>query len=189
MNTLLENLKEKDEPTYNHSIKVGVLVKLLALSIGKNVDEADKMKEAGEMHDIGKIQISDEVLKGTGVLSQEQRVEMELHCIYGAVINKNFNQMWCDAARYHHLNYMGGGYPESKLCKTAIPEVARITAICDVFDALTSKRSYKESMSIDQVKEIMDNQYKEGKYDPKMYRTFWEVCVPQIVLIKKASAI
>ncbi len=181
MNNILEELKTKDIRTYEHSMRVGLLTRCLALCLGKSESEAKEIQSAAEMHDIGKLQIADEVLKSTSPLTQNQWEEIQMHPVYGAAIAKNrFNQMTCDAIRYHHVDYRGGGYPICKETKSAIPEVARIVAICDVFDAITARRCYKSAMSIAQAKEIMDNNLIEGKFDPMMYKIFWVKCIPTI---------
>ena len=179
--TLLNELRLKDADSYAHSVRVGLLSKVLALNIGKSEVEANRILDAATMHDIGKIQISERTLKNTSPLTQGQWNEIHMHPIYGAAIAKELGEEGMyDAAYYHHVHYRGGGYPEQKKTRNAIPEIGRIVAICDVFDALTAKRCYRPAMSITQAKEIMDKDFTDGRYDPMMYRIFWVKVVPAI---------
>jgi len=119
--------------------------------------------DAAPMHDIGKLVIPDVILQKPGIYTPEERTEMQKHSAAGgALIRKNMSElqeqkfvdMASDVATYHHERWNGSGYPTGK-AGLEIPLAARIMAVADVFDALTSKRSYKESMSFDQAIEIM----------------------------------
>lgn len=123
------------------------------------------MVKAAPMHDLGKIAVDDSILRKPGIFTPEEYEKMKEHAAEGAVIvekvlsginNKDFRQLAVNVAHYHHEKWDGTGYPE-KLRGEAIPLEARIMALADVFDALVSKRCYKEAKSFDEAFEIIEN--------------------------------
>lgn len=121
--------------------------------------------QAAPLHDIGKIVIPDKILQKPGVYNTQEREAMKLHAAAGGeLIRKNMSslqeQTFVDVAykvaTYHHERWNGSGYPTGK-AGTDIPLEARILAIADVFDALTSKRSYKEIIKFEEAITIMRN--------------------------------
>lgn len=135
--------------------------------------------EAAPLHDIGKIVIPDKILQKPGAYDFSEREAMKLHTTAGGeLIRKNmsslqerdFVELAASVATYHHERWNGGGYPTGK-SGTAIPLEARILAVADVFDALTSKRSYKESMSFDEAISIMDRA-KGTDFEPCLIEAF-----------------
>lgn len=123
------------------------------------------LREAAPLHDIGKIVIPDKILQKPGIYTPEERLAMQKHAPAGGkLIRKNMHQLREKAfvdtayivATYHHERWNGSGYPEG-LAGFDIPLEARIIAIADVFDALTSKRSYKEPISFEDALKIMFN--------------------------------
>ncbi|MBF0354887.1 MAG: bacteriohemerythrin [Alphaproteobacteria bacterium] len=114
-----------------------------------------KIGVASILHDVGKVAISDSVLRKPGLLDDTERLAMQSHSAVGAAIlskalslapDSGYLRIAVDIARHHHERYDGGGYPD-KLQKSKIPLAARIVAVADVFDALTSARSYKQAWS------------------------------------------
>lgn len=134
----------------------------------------DILRMAAMLHDVGKAGISDAILKKPDPLSAEERRVMEAHCSIGADILRNceteFDEMAMDIARYHHENWDGSGYPEG-LAGNLIPFMARITSVADVFDALSSRRVYKEPWPREKVTMEMESMF-GTKFDPGLREHF-----------------
>lgn len=131
------------------------------------------------LHDIGKIYISSDILDKTGTLSENERILMQTHTILGAQFietalkdcdDKLYSNMAHDIALYHHEWWNGSGYPSHKL-KTQIPLCARIMAVSDVFDALTSRRSYKKAYSIEDAFKMI-HEHSGNHFDPLVITAF-----------------
>jgi len=142
----------RDDSTGEHSYRVGKLSALLAAEYGCDDDTIVMLDLAGRLHDIGKIGVPDAILLKNGKLNDAERQIMRAHTTVGAELLAKSNiaqmQMAEEIARYHHEWWDGTGYP-SNLSGTAIPLAARITALADVYDALSHKRPYKDAWSID----------------------------------------
>lgn len=136
----------RDDSTGEHSYRVGKLASLLAAEYGCDDDTCFMMDLAARLHDIGKIAVPDAVLLKPDKLNDAERQIMRTHTTVGAELLSKSNiphlQMAEEIARYHHEWWDGSGYP-GNLSGTAIPLSARITALADVYDALTHKRPYK----------------------------------------------
>jgi putative two-component system response regulator len=115
---------------------------------------------AAPLHDIGKVAIDHRVLRRRGPLSPEERVEMKLHTIRGAEILGGVESFRtaCQIARHHHERFDGRGYPDG-IAGDEIPLAARITAVADVFDALTTRRCYKQDWPVE---DSMDYLWRQG---------------------------
>lgn len=141
----------RDDSTGEHAYRVGKLAALLAVEYGCDDDTIFMLDLAGRLHDIGKIGVPDAILLKPGRLTEPERQIMRAHTTVGAELLAKSNivqmQMAEDIARYHHEWWDGNGYPSS-LSGTAIPLAARITALADVFDALTHKRPYKDAWTV-----------------------------------------
>jgi response regulator RpfG family c-di-GMP phosphodiesterase len=142
--------------------------------------------KAAPMHDIGKITISDEILQKPGKLSDAQFEEMKKHSEKGAEIvekllegidDPTFVEITKNVANYHHEKWNGAGYPEG-LSGEEIPIEARIMALADVFDALVSKRCYKEKMDYDRAFEIIEES-SGSHFEPRLAEIFM-TCRPQL---------
>lgn len=142
----------KDNETGKHVIRMSHFSQRLGLAIGMSEREADDLLTAAPMHDIGKIGIPDRILQKPGPLDAEEWKIMKTHTTIGAhIVGAHQTGMLGMAHRIalgHHEKWDGSGYP-SGLAGEQIPIEARIVAIADVFDALTSKRPYKEAWPID----------------------------------------
>jgi putative two-component system response regulator len=134
----------KDDDTADHLNRIKRLTAALCLKIGLSTEEAESISMASIMHDVGKIHIPDHILKKPGRLTAEEWEIMKTHTIAGQKILglKPYYTVARDIARSHHERWDGSGYPDGLQGK-AIPLAARITAVADVFDALTHKRPYK----------------------------------------------
>lgn len=135
----------------------------------------DVLRMAAMLHDVGKTGISDAILKKPEPLNEEERRIMEGHCSIGADILRNceseFDEMAMEIAHCHHENWDGTGYPRG-LSENRIPFMARITAVADVFDALSSKRAYKDPWPEKQVIEEMESLF-GTKFDPGLKEHFF----------------
>ncbi len=166
-----------DGETGSHIRRLGLYSELLAKNLGWNAADAEEIRIAAPMHDIGKIGIPDHILKKPGKLTADEFEIMKLHPEIGARILSNSSstlvQMARDICLGHHEKWDGNGYPQG-LRGDEIPLAARIVAIVDVFDALIHKRVYKDKIPIEHAIEIM--QQGRGKhFDPKLLDLFLEL--------------
>jgi hypothetical protein len=144
---LVQASEARDSETGQHIERIGRLCERLARRIGMDAPHARMLGHASAMHDVGKIGIPDRVLLKPGPLDDDEWEIMKTHTSKGAEILADSTsplvQMAEEIARTHHERWDGGGYPEG-LQGEEIPLSGRICAICDVFDALISRRPYKE---------------------------------------------
>jgi hypothetical protein len=145
---LAQAAESRDTDTGQHIERIGHLSERLALKLGLDPGSARMLRHASAMHDIGKIAIPDSVLLKPGRLEPDERRIMETHAEKGAAVlagsSSPLIQMAEQIARTHHERWDGTGYPNG-LEGEEIPLVGRICAVCDVFDALVSRRPYKEA--------------------------------------------
>jgi putative nucleotidyltransferase with HDIG domain len=145
---LANALEAKDVYTRGHSERVAALARRIALAAGVAPGAADTVAQAGLLHDLGKIAIPERVLRKPGPLSEEEWAVMRRHPIVGAQIVAPL-EFFADGAvivRHHHERHDGSGYPDG-LRGELIPLGARIVAVADVYDALTSDRPYRPSLA------------------------------------------
>lgn len=143
------NLSTYDNYTYVHSVNVDMLSVVLGIGMGLRDDELRKLSQAALLHDIGKIAIPLELLNKPGKLTAEEYAEVQRHSQYGYNMLKNNEEVSSvtrNAVLSHHENEDGTGYPR-KLTSERIHKFAKIIHIADVYDALTTKRVYKEAMN------------------------------------------
>ena len=153
----LTNLRAIDDYTFGHSVNVCVLTLILGATMNMDEDELKELGLGAIIHDIGKLFVNQDVLNKEGTLEQKEYEEMKQHATLGAALVNNLNQVSeqvLDVIRYHHEWYNGAGYP-SGLAGEEIPLAARMVAICDVYDALTSDRVYKKKISPQQALEYL----------------------------------
>jgi CHASE2 domain-containing sensor protein len=171
---LSQAAESRDGDTGEHIQRIRRMTQTLALAIGVPADEAELIGHASAMHDVGKIGIPDRVLLKPGRLDAEEWALMQSHTTIGAEIlagsNSALLQIAEEIALMHHERYDGTGYPRG-LAGEAIPLGARITAICDVFDALRSQRVYKERWTIDDT--VAELAAQRGRhFDPALVDAF-----------------
>jgi putative nucleotidyltransferase with HDIG domain len=147
---LANALEAKDPYTRGHSERVGAWSGRLATVLGLPPDEVETITQAGLLHDIGKIGVPEVVLRKRGGLAPDEWALMRQHPVIGAQIVAPFEFFEGGALviRHHHERWDGTGYPDG-LIATAIPLGARVVAVADVFDALTSDRPYRAALSRD----------------------------------------
>ena len=147
---LANALEAKDSYTRGHSERVAALGRRVASALGLAPSLVDVVGQAGLLHDIGKIGVPEAILRKPGALSPEEWHVMRAHPEIGAQIVAPFEffEGAARAIRHHHERWDGSGYPDG-LAREAIPLEARIVAVVDVFDALTSARSYRPALDRD----------------------------------------
>ncbi len=175
----------KDNETGLHVMRMSHYSRLIAEKVVDDASWTELLFQASPMHDIGKIGIPDTILTKDGKLDEDEWKMMTQHPVYGAKIigthESGILQMAREVALNHHEKWDGSGYP-SGLKGEDIPLSARIVAIADVFDALTTDRPYKKAWSVEEAIEyIYDNSGKH--FDPVLVESFKSV-VPKILEIK-----
>jgi len=164
----------RDDSTGEHSYRVGFLASLLARDLGHDEEFVFNLDLAGRLHDIGKIGIPDHILLKPGRLTEVEFNVMRTHTTVGAELlaRSDLPQMQVaeEIARHHHERWDGEGYP-MKLRGEHIPVAARITALADVFDALTHVRPYKEAWPIPRALEEI-GRLSGSHFDPTMTPVF-----------------
>ncbi|MCD4650695.1 MAG: HD-GYP domain-containing protein, partial [Candidatus Cloacimonetes bacterium] len=170
------NLKKLDEYTFNHSINVTTLAVSIARQLGVSKDGMRQIGIGSLLHDVGKARIPLEIINKPGKLSNEEFAIIKKHPVFGSDIcleEKIDDDVVMDIVRHHHESYSGGGYPD-RLDKTTISKYAAIAAISDVYDALTTARSYKKRFSPPEAIRIINNMANE-KFDRRLVNHFIKI--------------
>ena len=184
-------VESRDNSTGGHINRTSSVVRIFARKLrtmpeimeqfGLNERFLHNVTKAAPMHDLGKIAVDDVILRKPGRFTDEEYAVMKKHPAEGAKVLKkvlnevddtDFTQIAFNIANYHHERYDGKGYPEGRVGEE-IPVEARIMALADVFDALVSKRCYKEAFTFDQAFSIIE----EGlgsQFDPVLGKVFME---------------
>ena len=165
-------LKDKDQYTYIHSVAVGTLMMGLARHLGLKDEDVHVAGMAGLLHDIGKMHIAPEIVDKPGRLDPDELAQMRLHPGLGHSILIDIDDLdprILDVCRHHHEKMDGTGYPDG-LKGEELSLFARLSAVCDVYDAVTSIRSYKRAWSPHEALAQMIEW--EGHFDPEMLRSF-----------------
>ncbi|MBR5419785.1 MAG: response regulator [Lachnospiraceae bacterium] len=157
----------KDAYTNGHSRRVAEYAREIATRYGYSDEAQNNIYVIGLLHDVGKIGIPDEVINKTSRLTDEEFAIIKTHPEKGAVILTNIRNMpnLVAGARWHHERYGGGGYPDG-LSGEEIPEEARIIAVADAYDAMTSNRSYRNIMSQAEVRAEIER-CSGSQFDPR----------------------
>ena len=176
----------KDPETQNHIVRVGLYCAELARRQGWTQEDISLIQLAAPMHDIGKVGIPDQILQKPGSLDPDEWQIMQKHTLYGAQILEGGESRLLEMARAlaldHHERWNGSGYPHGKQkCETSI--FGRMTALADVFDALTSRRHYKDPWPADRVAEFIANG-RESEFDPELVDLFLG-CFDEMTAIKR----
>ena len=180
----------RDTDTGDHIFRVSNCCYLLAKELGIPHEESIQIQHASRLHDLGKIAIPDNILLKEGKLTSEEMGVMKTHCQIGHDILGDADSSIVNLAKKiaitHHEKWDGSGYP-NKIKGNEIPLEGRITAICDVFDALMSKRSYKRSWKHAEIIAFIREQ--SGKhFDPNLVPPFLKI-VNQIIKEQNKTAI
>ena len=172
---LRHTVEAKDPYTKGHSDRVSEYAVLLGKKLNLTDEDIEKLKIGGLFHDIGKIGIPDSILLKESKLTDEEYIKIKEHPVIGYNILENADMFKniLDIIKYHHERFDGNGYPE-KLAGENIPYLSRITSVVDSFDAMTSKRSYRDSLPMDVVKsEILQNL--GSQFDPEIGIAFLDI--------------
>ncbi len=165
-------ISKRDSDTHLHNYRVTLYSIKLAETVGLGKDAIQGLIKGSFLHDVGKIGISDAILLKPGDLSDEEYRSMKAHVIHGVEIIRDYRwlQDAVDVVRCHHERFDGSGYMGG-MKGAAIPLNARIFAICDVFDALTSKRPYKEPFPFPESLDYLAA-HKGTLFDPELVDAF-----------------
>ena len=185
-------VESRDNSTGGHIRRTSDCVRFIADEIKKDIDNnltdsfLDKVIKAAPMHDLGKIAVDDAILRKPGRFEPEEFEKMKVHAAEGARIvheilkdtdDEEFHMIAENVAHYHHERWDGSGYPEG-LKGEEIPVEARIMAIADVYDALVSKRVYKDSMSFEQADAIITESF--GKHFDMQLKKYYDAARPAL---------
>ncbi len=168
-------LDAKDPYTHGHSMRVTLYSIILAKEIGVNEQELDQIEMAGLLHDIGKIAIPQAILCKPGKLTDNEFVVMKTHPVNSEKLVASIKKLHevSPGMKHHHEKWDGTGYPD-KLAGEAIPYHARIIAIADTYDAMTSTRSYRTALEHDvAISEI--ERCAGTQFDPNLAKKFVEI--------------
>ena len=168
MRTFINFIEAKDPSTMGHSVRVAQYSKVLAEKLGFSEDECTQIYHIGLMHDCGKIYIPDEILSKPGKLTDEEYEIMKKHTIYGNDILRDFTAIdnMGTGALSHHERYDGKGYPNG-IAGEDIPIISRIICVSDAFDAMNSRRCYRDNLSEEVIiSELKNNKGKQ--FDPNI---------------------
>ena len=170
MLTLANTIDAKDKYTNGHSLRVAEYAREIAKRAGKTEQEQEDIYYVGLLHDIGKIGISNSIINKTSGLTGEEYETIKGHTVIGAEILSNMTEIpgLAVGAHWHHEQYDGGGYPEG-LKGDEIPETARIIGVADAYDAMASKRSYRDVLP----QHVVRGEIEKGsgtQFDPEFAR-------------------
>ena len=173
--TLRYTVEAKDPYTRGHSDRVSRYSVLLGKHLGLSDTDLKTLEIGGLFHDIGKIGIPDSILLKEAKLTDEEYSEIKNHPAIGAHIlcNATIFQDIIPIVKHHHERYDGKGYPE-KLAGNDIPYFARIAAVADTFDAMTSRRTYRDSLPLDVVRAEIEK-CSGSQFDPEIAKVFLDI--------------
>ena len=168
-------LDAKDPYTHGHSMRVTLYSIILAKELNTPEDQLELIETAGLLHDIGKIAIPESILCKAGKLTDDEFKIMKTHPINSEKLISSIKKLHdiCPGVKYHHEKWNGTGYPEG-LAGENIPFAARVIAIADTYDAMTSTRSYRKALSheiaIEEIEKCAGTQF-----DPNLAKKFIEI--------------
>jgi putative two-component system response regulator len=174
--SLARMVEARDRDTSDHCDRLSHIAVVFGQELGLEQEDLDALRRGGVLHDIGKLGIPDEILLKKGKLDVDEWQVMKQHAAIGAALCSPLRTMkrTADIAQYHHEKWNGSGYPEG-LKGEAIPLVARVFQIVDVYDALSSMRPYKPALPLEEVIEIMEQEMVAGFWDPTLMPVFLKI--------------
>ena len=168
---LTDALEAKDPYTHGHSRRVERHSYRTAAAMGLPAADLEDVRKAAALHDVGKIRVSDRILRKDGPLTIEERVMMEEHAVVGAwMVSAVGNADVIAAVRHHHEHWDGSGYPDG-LMGSNIPLFARIIAVADAYDALNSTRPYRAGCGRERAVEVLKAE-SGRQFDPQVVESF-----------------
>ncbi len=175
VNKCLNDVKTHDNYTFLHSINTGIMSVFLGMSLGMKKWAVRELGICGMLHDVGKIKVPAGIINKNGKLSDEEFEVMKKHPIYGGeILSKNYKipASAIEGVEQHHEKINGKGYPYG-LQGDQISRFGKIVGICDVYDAVTSNRSYRKKFEPNQAYELILSG-SGSQFDEKLVRTFKE---------------
>jgi putative two-component system response regulator len=165
--SLARIIEARDSNTGRHCERLAALARRLGDAFGLGEEEVNALRRGGYLHDIGKVGIPDSILRKTGELSEEERVLVHRHPLVGARICSSLRTLRpvLPIIKHHHERLDGSGYPDGLKGKE-IPLLARLFQVADIFDALTSDRSYRKAVSTEEALETLEYETSQGLRDP-----------------------
>ena len=163
---LVDSIDRADASQAGHASRVAALSTMLGSSIGMGVKELRALRVSALLHDVGKILVPTEILSKNGPLTPSETAEMRRHVVYGGAILSRIPVLAFAAstARWHHERWDGLGYPD-RLVGHAIPLYARLVAVADALDAMTSVRAYSPAISLEAAFEELESE-SGAQFDP-----------------------
>jgi putative nucleotidyltransferase with HDIG domain len=175
LTTLSRAIEARDPYTRGHSARVTKLAEAIALRLGWDEERLDLLKLGGPLHDVGKLGVSEEVLAKPGRLDEQELAQIREHPKLGARILLRVTALRgaLPYVLYHHERWDGGGYPTGRAGEQ-IPLEARVLAVADAFDAMTSERPYSRALDLDEA--LAEVARCAGtQFDPEIVRLFLEL--------------
>lgn len=173
---ILRQLRNHDETTYHHSLRVAILAIQIGHAMNLNTYELTILAYSGLLHDAGKLCVPKYILTKPGRLTEEEFEQMKTHPAYSYMIIKNetkLNNEIADAALYHHINEDGTGYPILPVINSIYPKIIRLA---DSYDAIISKRPYKKEKTIKQALAIL--QQEQNNYNNHLVKELQNIKQP-----------
>lgn len=171
----MQSIKEYDEYTFNHSLNVAIASTTLGVGLGYGYNRLKNIATGALLHDVGKQLVPIEIINKKGKLTPEEFDIVKRHPEDGYRIlrgNTNVTSSIREIAHQHHENWDGSGYPRH-LKGGRIYELAHVVHICDVYDALASKRSYKEAFPVSKIINILDSG-RGTQFNPRILDAFYK---------------
>ncbi|MGZ8693239.1 MAG: HD-GYP domain-containing protein [Gaiellaceae bacterium] len=165
-------LEARDPCLRGHSARVTTFAESLARMLGWAGERLDLLRLGGSLHDVGKIAVSQRVLRKPGPLTEDELAQIRRHPVTGARLVECFDdfESALPYVLHHHERWDGSGYPHGLRGET-IPVEARLLGVADAFDAMTSKRAYRAALSVDQA--LTELRRCSGtQFDPELAQTF-----------------
>lgn len=171
--SLARTIEARDTYTHGHCDRIAAAAVRLAHRVGLSEEQADSLRLAGIIHDVGKVAIPDAVLWKPGPLTAEETAVVHRHPIEGERICAPLKSLRrvLPLIRHHHERLDGSGYPDG-LRGDAIPLAARVLQVVDIYDALTTDRPYREAYSQSQALATLYSEAEQGLLDPELVRIF-----------------
>ncbi len=174
--SLARMVEARDGDTGDHCDRLAHTAVVFGKELGLNYEQLEALRRGGVLHDIGKLGIPDHILLKKGKLTGDEWEIMKQHPVIGAALCAPLRsmQLTVDIVACHHERWNGSGYPNG-LQGEAIPLLARIFQIVDVYDALSSERPYKPAFSAEKVKQILLEETEKGCWDPRLMEKFIDI--------------
>lgn len=186
---LARAVEQRDQFTWDHCERLALISVTIGMAMGLDHRDLITLYRGGYLHDVGKVGIPDSILFKAGKLNAAEWDVMRTHCARGEEICRHMKSLEpvLPIIRHHHERWDGTGYPDG-LTGEEIPMLARIVQTADIYDALTSRRPYKEPFVEEQALEILQNEAGRGWRDPQLTNLFVEMHDDAISRIARFSA-